>query len=212
MSFVLSLILVMVFLACIAFLHREGMWNNAIRLVNVVVSALLATAGCNQAAEGLRIVIPSYVFLCHFLMIWGMFCLYYIVLRSVTSVLSRLQVRFLKLADRIGGAVFAALEGWVMVGFVLTTLHTAPLAEKFCGFQSGQPMFLGFLAPDQEWLGFVEKVTGGVYGGANVQGFSAREFTKFHRDRRAGLERHVNATGTLLIDPKVGPTPPAKDK
>ena len=50
-----------------------------------------------------------------------------------------------------------------MVCFTLATLHTAPLGEKFCFgcFQYDQPMFLGFVSPDREWLSFVNRTCTG---------------------------------------------------
>ena len=42
MSALLTLILVLIFLACLGFLYPEGMWSNAIRLINVILAALLA--------------------------------------------------------------------------------------------------------------------------------------------------------------------------
>jgi hypothetical protein len=181
------------------------MWDNAVRLVNVVVAAVVATACFQPVAVVMKGVFPSYQFLVDYLAIWSMFCIWLVVLRAVTGVLSRVQVRFLKLADRIGGVVFAALVGWVMVCFTLTTLHTAPLGPNFffAAFQTGEndKMFLGFLAPDREWLGFVEKLTGGVYGGENIEPLDPEKFIKEQADRRAKLEAHLEKTGKLRIDP-----------
>jgi uncharacterized membrane protein required for colicin V production len=211
MSFLFSLLLLLILTACIGLLYREGMWDNAVRLVNVVVAAVVATACFQPVAVVMKGVFPSYQFLVDYLAIWSMFCIWLVVLRAVTGVLSRVQVRFLKLADRIGGVVFAALVGWVMVGFTLTTLHTAPLGKNFFfeAFQPDEPMFLGFLAPDREWLGFVEKLTGGVYGGENIEALDPGTFIKEQADRRAKLEAHLEKTGKLRIDPDADrPAPP----
>jgi uncharacterized membrane protein required for colicin V production len=213
MTFVFSLLLLLILAACIGLLYREGMWDNAIRLVNVVVAAVVATACFQIPAARLKSLFPSYVYLVDYLAIWSMFCIWFVILRAVTGVLSRFQVRFLKLADQIGGVVFSALVGWVMVCFTLTALHTAPLGKTFFfgAFQTGEndKMFLGFLAPDREWLGFVEKVTGGVYGGENVQPLDPDAFIKEQADRRAALEAHLDKTGKLRVDPAAEkPAPP----
>jgi uncharacterized membrane protein required for colicin V production len=203
MTFVLSLLLLLILTACIGLLYREGMWDNAIRLVNVVVAAVVATACFQPVAARMAGIFPSYVYLVDYLAIWSLFCIWLVVLRAVTGVLSRVQVRFLKLADRIGGVVFSALVGWVMVCFTLTTLHTAPLGKNFFfeAFQPNEPMFLGFLAPDREWLGFVETLTGGVYGGENVEPLDPDAFIKEQAERRARLEAHLTQTGKLRVDP-----------
>ena len=91
-----------------------------------------------------------------------MFALAFVVLRAVTDQLSRVKVRFLKIADQIGSGVFAALIGWALVAFTLTTLHTAPLAEHFLdgAFKATEPMFLG-TAPDQQFLNFAQSESAG---------------------------------------------------
>ena len=38
----LTLILILIFLACLGFLYPEGMWSNAVRLINVILASLLA--------------------------------------------------------------------------------------------------------------------------------------------------------------------------
>ncbi|MGA2067323.1 MAG: CvpA family protein [Thermoguttaceae bacterium] len=204
MSFVFSLLLLLILAACVGVLYKEGMWDNAVRLVNVVVAGVLATAWFEFVAYDMKVVFPSYVYLVDYLTIWTLFCIYYVVLRAVTGVLSRVQVRFLKLADRIGGVVFSALVGWVMVAFTLTTFHTAPLGTNFFfeAFQPNEPMFLGLFAPDREWLGFVARLTGGVYGGENVEPLDPDDFIDSQTQRRAALEAHLNKTGRLRIDPE----------
>ena len=38
-----TIALLIVFISCLAVTYTEGLWSNAIRLVNVVIAALLAT-------------------------------------------------------------------------------------------------------------------------------------------------------------------------
>ena len=149
--------LVIIF-ACVATLYTDGMWSNAIRLINVVTAALLATNFFEPVARWLDDWQPSYTYLWDFLALWGLFAVFMAIFRVLTDQVSKVQVRFLKVADRIGSAVFALWIGWVMVCFTMMTLHTAPLARTFLfgGFQPEQRMFLGF-APDRQWLGFVQK-------------------------------------------------------
>ena len=42
MSFLLTILLLVIIFACVAATFRDGMWSNAIRLINVVTAALLA--------------------------------------------------------------------------------------------------------------------------------------------------------------------------
>ena len=73
-----------------------------------------------------------------------------LVFREITDRVSRVQVRFLKLADRIGSVVLSLWIGYVMVCFTLMTLHTAPLGRNFLfgGFSTDQQarMFFGMAA------------------------------------------------------------------
>jgi hypothetical protein len=90
-----------------------------------------------------------------------------------------------------------------MLCFSLTTLHTAPLGRNFFfgAFQPNESMFLGIFAPDREWLGFVEKVTAGAYGGADVDPLDPETFIKGYSDQRAAFETHINRTGHIRVDP-----------
>ena len=44
------------------------------------------------------------------------------------------------------------------MAFLLTALHTAPLSREFMGFKPERNNFFG-MAPDRQWLGFVQYVT-----------------------------------------------------
>lgn len=159
----LTVALLFIFVGCVGVLYLEGMWGNAIRLVNVVTAALLAMNFFEPLASRLERSAPSYTFALDFLSLWLLFVVFMVIFRAATDMISRVKVRFLKIADQIGSAVLAALIGWVMVGFTLTTLHTAPLARNFLGaFKPESRMFFG-LAPDRHWLGFMQIVSTGAY-------------------------------------------------
>jgi uncharacterized membrane protein required for colicin V production len=207
---ILSALLLLVFVACIGFLYNEGLWSNAVRLVNVVTAALLAMNYFEPLASWLTGLKPPYTVLTDFLAMWALFVLFMVIFRTLTDLASRVKVRFLKMVDRIGGVVFAAWIGWVMVCFTLTTLHTAPLAKNFLfgGFQPKEAMFLGMMAPDQQWLGFTQKMSRGSFcrsapeGEADKYVFN-RPFVEDYENRRAELEAYTKKTGRYLIDPNV---------
>jgi hypothetical protein len=213
----LSTLLALIFAACLGFLYSEKLWSNAVRLVNIVTAALLAMNFFEPAAEWLARrsdTMHSYNALWDFLTIWGLFVLFFLVFREITDRISRVDVRFLKLADRIGSGVLAAWIGWVMVGFSLTTLHTAPLAEHFFfgAFQPGEKMFFGILAPDLEWLAFTRKVSRGAYcqsAGEEEPGGGGfpDEFPRTQAERRAKLAAYLDKTGALRVDPNAPPPP-----
>ena len=158
MSSLLTFLMLVILFAAVATLYTEGMWSNAVRLINVVTAALLATNFFEPLARWLDDMGPSYTYYWDFLALWILFVVFTLILRVATDQVSRVKVRFLKVADQIGTWVFAFWIGWVMVCFTMMTLHTAPLARNFLfgGFQPEQRMLLGF-APDRQWLGFVQK-------------------------------------------------------
>ena len=55
--------------------------------------------------------------------------------------------------------VFGVLTGYVTIGFLLMAMHTAPLPRDFLGFTPERNNFFGQLAPDRDWLGFVQYVS-----------------------------------------------------
>jgi len=221
MSFVLSLILLAIFAGCIGFLFPEGMWGNAVRLVNVILAALVATNFFEPLAGKLDAWQPSYSYCWDFLALWGLFGVTVVVLRTVTDRISRVKVRFLKIIDQIGSAFFAALIGWVLVGFTLITLHTAPLGKTFFfgAFQSSEAMFFGMAAPDREWLGFMEHMSRGpLCHSATAEQSQAEAFvfcprtTNFIANydiRRQAVEDHVKLTGTIRLGEVEKPVAPA---
>ena len=131
MAFLFTALLFVVLLACVAFLYGEGMWGNAIRLVNVVTAALLATNFWEPVARILEdSVSKEFSYAWDIIALWGLFSVFVVVLTLATGYASRVKVRFLGIADRIGSIAFAVLIGYVMVCFTTMSLHTAPLAKK----------------------------------------------------------------------------------
>ena len=155
MSAIFTALLFVIFIAVVASLYTEGMWGNAIRLIDVVTSALVATNYFEPLAnwiEGMGATFKSYSYALDFLSLWVLFAVSMIVLRGITDSVCKVKVRFLKIADQIGSVAFACLVAWVMVSFATFTMHTAPLSKNFLfgGFQSQSRMMLG-LAPDRAW-------------------------------------------------------------
>ncbi len=150
MSVIFPLLLIAIFLACAASLYQEGMWGNALNVVNVTLAGLIAFNFFEPMARGLEGMIPAMAFYHDFLALWVVFCISLMILRTATKLISRVKVRFVALVDRIGSGSLAALVGWIMVCFTTASLHTAPLARNFLwgGFNPEKRMLFG-LAPDR---------------------------------------------------------------
>jgi hypothetical protein len=215
----LTLLLLAIFIACVGFLFTEGMWGNALRLINVVTAALLATNFFEPVAawmEGLGDWFASLTYVWDFLALWGLFGIFVVLFSLATDMLSKVRVRFLTIVNRIGSAFFAAWIGWVMICFTMMTLHTAPLARAPFGggFQPEKRMFFG-LAPDRLWLVFVQNVSRGQFcRTATKEDFKQEprwkedqtrtfdpgsEFMPKYATRRANLEAHMKKPTTKSI-------------
>ena len=55
MSSILTFLMLAILFAALATLYTEGMWSNAVRLINVVTAALLATNFLKAAANWLSL-------------------------------------------------------------------------------------------------------------------------------------------------------------
>jgi hypothetical protein len=208
MAFLFTALLFVVLLACVAFLYGEGMWGNAIRLVNVLTAALLATNFWEPVARILEdSVSKEFSYGWDIVALWGLFSVFFVVMTVATGYASRVKVRFLGLADRIGSIAFAVLVGYVMVCFTTMSLHTAPLAKNFMGggFNPEKRMFLG-LAPDRQWLQFTEWVSKGSLSRWS-QGHvfdPGHEFIPRYSARREQFQAHVESGSggvkNILVD------------
>lgn len=205
---VFPILLIVIWLICVAFLYTEGMWSNAIRLINVVTAALLAFNFWEPLARWLEGMYSAATYFYDFVTLWGLFCISYLLFSQATGFVSGVRVRFKAIADRIGGIVFAAWVGWVVVCFATATLHTAPLAEKFLfgGFDYQERMLFG-TAPDRLWLSFVQRMSRGPFSRSLGEGEKAvfdpdRKFIDNYADRRATFEEQLAAgsgVGDLLV-------------
>ena len=187
-----ELFLVIVFAICFCLTAMQGIWNNAITLINTVLAALLATNYWEPLARTFEGWNHTYTYLCDILAIWLVFGISFLILRAFTDRISQVKVRFLKWVDRIGGALLAAWASWVIVCFTAMTLHLAPLAPNFMlGSFASRPesrMLMG-VAPDRKWLGLMQKVSSGSLSRMTTNTFDpeAEIIPKYHT-RRAQIE------------------------
>jgi hypothetical protein len=199
-----TLLMLVVLFACVATLYADGLWSNAIRLINVVTAALLAMNFFEPLAERLQKWQPTYTYVWDFVSLWALFVVFSVIFRVLTDYLSRVKVRFLKIVDRIGSALLSLWIGWVMVCFTMTTLHTAPLSRNFLGgdFKSEEKMVMG-MAPDRQWLGFTQLMSRNNYsrsgGGEKTQFDPQGCFMPKYSTRRNDFERHVKSTGSIRV-------------
>lgn len=195
-------LLALVLVCAVAFLYREGLWSNAITLINVVTAAVIATNYFEPASRFLGDAVPYMDYNWDVMLLGIIFAVVFVLLNLIGTLISKHQVRFHPLVDRIGSPIVALWIGWVTVCFVTFALHTSPLARNFLsdGFQPEQRMFFG-LAPDRQWLGFVTKLSDGGSWGTNERGDDGQVTSVFdpkgvflikYASRRQWLEKHVS--------------------
>lgn len=189
-------------------MFQDGIWGNCLRLVNVIFAGLLAMNFYEPVARFMTDPgkyasflkydeLHTYTAFFDFLGFWVCFVFFAAVLIAVTDSVSRVRVRFMQIAERIGGIALSLIIGWVMSGIVLVSLHLALLGEyPFLGcFQPQANMFLGVLAPDREWLGFTRYQSEYGYswlGTNNVFPDSGdKNFITKNWKRRIEIERYV---------------------
>ncbi len=176
MAVLFSIVMLLIFAACVGFAFTEGLWSNAVRFVNVVTAALLAMSFFEPVAKLLdEQVNDSYTYFWDFLALWVLFVVFMLIFRLLTNSISRVKVRFMGIVDRIGGGAFAVLTGWVVLAFTMTTLHTAPLAEKFWdgAFDYNTTMLL--VGPDRQWLSLFTCLSEGSFS----RGLAEEEYAQY---------------------------------
>jgi hypothetical protein len=193
----LNILLVIVLVSVFASLFTQGLWSNTITLVNVITSALVATNYYEPIADWLDRQEPSMTYVWDLTALWIVFGLTMVALRAATDYMSQVKVRFFLPVEKAGGILMAVWVSWVVVCFTTMTLHTAPLAKHFLGFQPEPTakMFFG-LAPDRLWLAWVHKESQGAlarFGGTAA--FDAQgDFVLRYANRRAEYADNLNFT------------------
>ncbi|HEY6564497.1 MAG TPA: hypothetical protein VIY86_08375 [Pirellulaceae bacterium] len=199
----LTVLILIVMIVCIALLWNEGMWGNALTLVNVVLAALLATSYYEPVATMMEARMPSFTYICDFLAIWSVFSLSLLILRTTTDQISKHRVRF-KMPVEVSGRIgFAILTAWVFACFFVATLHVSPLARTAIR-GSFEPTIMGTrflgLSPDRYWLAFVHSRSGGALSRREPSVFDAEgDWIPKYAARRKSFEDYNKREGKLRV-------------
>ena len=189
-----------------AMMVREGLWSNAIKLVNIITSGLVAfgfyaplVVYLDEQTGG------SNTYWLDFAVIWALFVVSMVILGELTKRVSRTRMRFKYPIDHpVGGPVVGLVAAWVLSAFVMATLHTSPMPRDAFGgklvaadeVNSAFPL----TAPDAGWLRFVDRVLKpDALGWAGSKGFLAEPFVEIYADHR---EKFSNAKAKFLRVPR----------
>ncbi|MFK7768418.1 MAG: CvpA family protein [Mariniblastus sp.] len=157
----LILIGILIFVLCIASTWWFGLWSNAITLVNLLLSAMLASSIYEPVSIQLRNINSSYRVLYDFIAVWLVFIVAFLILRGITDTLSGYRLKFDPATELIGRSVLSIWIACVFVCFTFFTLQMAPLAPSFYSTERQSRENLGTI-PDRAWLSFIQSRSRGA--------------------------------------------------
>lgn len=126
----LAILLCFVFFAGVAMTVSEGLWNNAIALISVLLGGLFGVflgvpAGnfaAEQAGKG-----PANAWYFVFAGMWLVFAVSVMVTRVVAERISRTRMKFIPLVDKIAGPILGLLVAVMFTSFATYTLDRGPI-------------------------------------------------------------------------------------
>jgi uncharacterized membrane protein required for colicin V production len=189
-----AIYLVVLFIG-VAMTVREGLWSNAITLISILLSGLVAfgwymplTIRLDEYFDG------QYTFVLDFVVIWGLFVATMVICRTLTRAASKTRLRFKNPIDPIGGPVVGLLAAWVMATFVMATLHTSPMPKDAFGGglvkSADVESASTFTSPDAAWLRFMESITSpDALGSGSTGQYKAAKWVQIYEDHRAKFEK-----------------------
>jgi len=189
MAMLLDLALLGIIGICVALLHGEGLWGNALTFVNTTISALLAFSFFEPLANLAQQHLPSFTYFWDFLSLWLLFAASMGILQQLSKMLSKVKVRFRKPVALVGAYFFALLTGWVLTCFTAATLHTAPMPRvAFLGGLTPEKELLFGQKPDRVWLNFVQTLSKGPLSSSAGMFDPDATYILRYADRREALE------------------------
>ena len=158
------LVLFVVFAGVAAACWFQGLWSCAINVINITMAGLIATnfweplanlIESNAGTENTHLYdVP---------VLWGIFAITFILLRSLTGALSEHNVQFIKPVELAGRSVLAIWCGWVFTCFAAFTLLTAPVgAHPLGAWTSADSKSFLFMAPERQWLALAQSRSRGA--------------------------------------------------
>jgi len=118
------------FFAGLAMTINEGLWNNTILFLCILMSGLAGViVGVPAGAMILEQLDKddSFAWYCVFAGVWGAFALTLLVLRIVADKASGTRVRFFSVVDKIGGMLMSLAVAVMLASFAAYTLLKIPI-------------------------------------------------------------------------------------
>ena len=144
---------------CVA---SEGMWGAAITFVAILISGLVAMNLFEPVARFISTnILTGYYWdmRLDIIALLGLFGGGIMLLRALSERLLPTYAEVNPLLHDIGRWVLGVASGYVVMAVLLTSLHTAPMPREFLGFRPERANLFEAVAPDRQWLGFVQYVS-----------------------------------------------------
>ncbi len=197
-----------VFFAAFAMLVREGIWNNLLTMMMILIGGMIAfgyfqpiTRSLDSKTGG------SYTYLLDFLVIWFLFAITVGLLKVFGKMLSPKKVKFVEGFDLYGGIAIAVFTAYLITGMMLASMHSAPLVHNLFDnrfvmgetrkeVESSIASTSVIMRPDLAWLGLMENILqGSSIGGSN---FSASRYVHSYAEHR----KTFGTFNSYLVDRK----------
>ena len=146
----------------------HGLWSNVVTFVNLWLAALLAFSLTEPITAMIDKSARSMGYVSDIVIMWVLFAVIFMVLRTFTDTISRKRLRFQPMVELVGRSVMSVINAYVFVMFACASLHSAPLeASPFKG--SWPPSFLG-LRPDIQFFELTSNISDGSLSGNSFRG------------------------------------------
>jgi len=126
----LTVMLIFLCFASIAMTVNEGLWNNTIALLNIMLAGLLAIFGGVPLGSFLLMQSgkpPTFAWFFVFACVWFVFAVSVTAMHLATSRSSRVRVRFLPVLDKVVGPLMGILVAIMLTSFSAYTLERVPI-------------------------------------------------------------------------------------
>ncbi|MCI0360127.1 MAG: hypothetical protein L0211_16740 [Planctomycetaceae bacterium] len=168
----MTLFLLLVFLATAGLIWLHGLWGAAVTLINLMIAMLIAMNLFEPISDALQNnADASFEYLYDFVVLWMTFFFTFGFLRLVTDMLSKTRVKFDMPVEMAGRSILAIWCGWLMVCFTAFSLMMAPLnSETPLGAWASPKDGAMVFSPDRLWLGFVHSRSRGALSRGKIEG------------------------------------------
>ncbi len=183
-----------VFFATFAMMVREGIWNNVINLISIILAGIISFGTFQPITRYLDTQLGgSYTYLLDFIVLWFIFTVTVTIFKVAAKACSPKRVLFLEQADTFGGMGVGLIAGVLMTGMVMASLHSAPLeyevfdsrfvmGKTYDEVKSNVDSTSAITRPDLLWLALAENtLNGSSLGGSD---FSAARYIHSYAEHR----------------------------